>query len=457
MYKKTLNTKIDPGTYAGRLILASLLSAIALGTSLLKLPFSCDTPLSFFQALFTSVSATCVTGLSIIPFHKLTVFGKLIILALIQLGGLGFITFSFFLTWQFSGDLGVAEKHMASEILNFERIGRMRQFLSAIIALTFLIELIGAALLLPKMLNFFNVPTAIFYSIFYSISAFCNAGITPNAGGLEIFNQDISISCILAILTFIGGIGFPVIYELLEYAGTKLNIAKSDKLTANPRLSLHLKVVTLTSTVLIVAGAVLTWLCQGDLLFKDNSLLTGIVGIFFHSISLRSAGFHIQAISQFTRATLFISCFFMLVGASPGSTGGGLKTSTFAVVMASILATIRRRAQTIILGKAIPTSQIIKSFTIMCIGIASVFVTTTLLLIFCPKFDFFSLLFEAVSAVSTTGMSTGITPNLPVAGQLVLMIAMIAGRMGSLTFIFAFRSRKSKTTYKLPEEKIFIG
>lgn len=365
------------------------------------------------------------------------------------------MTFSFFLTWQLVGGLGVAEKHMASEILSFERIGRMRNFLSSVLIMTFLLELVGAVLLLPKMLKVFDPWRAIFYSIFYSVSAFCNAGITPNVGGLEAFSQDFSITLVLATLVFLGGIGFPVLYELLERALCKVGLLENNKICG--KLSLHSKVVISSSLALIVLGTVTMWLCQAELILQNNSPVQGFIGSIFHSISLRSAGFHIQAMSAFSKATLFASCLFMLIGASPGSTGGGLKTSTFVVVVAGILATLRGRAQATVFGRAIPSVQITKSFAILSMGVALVFMTTTTLLITDPKIKFFSLFFEAISAVSTTGMSTGITSSLSMSGQIMLIIAMIAGRIGSLTFIFAFRKRPTKTPYKLPEERIFIG
>jgi Trk-type K+ transport system membrane component len=172
---------------------------------------------------------------------------------------------------------------------------------------------------------------------------------------------------------------------------------------------------------------------------------------------LRSAGFGFEDLAGFSRATLFASCLFMLIGSSPGSTGGGLKTSTLAAALAGILATLRGNAQATIFGRAVPATQVNKAFAILCMGVASIFLTITLLLMSDPKVKFFGLVFEAISAFSTTGIAIGITQRLSMSGQVILMLAMIAGRIGSLTFIFAFRKPQSKASYRLPEEKIFIG
>lgn len=459
LYKKNLNSmqlaKIDSSVSAGRIILVSIISIIVLGAFLLKLPISCTHPITFFQALFTAASSTCVTGLSVVPFHEFTFFGKFILLLLIQIGGLGFMSFSFFLTWRISGGLGVADKLMASEILSFDRIGKMHNFIASIFLITFSLEIVGAAFLFLKMIKFFNFWQAVFYSIFYSVSAFCNAGITPNIGGLEIFSKDLLIMSTLSLLVFLGGIGFPVIYELLEKFLLKFGLSNKKEGTA--RLSLHSRIVLVSSAVLIVSGAVILFLFQNELLINADLSAKTVMSAIFNSISLRSAGFQTCSVSTFPKAALFISCIFMIIGASPGSTGGGLKTSTFFVIIAGILATLRGRAQTTIFGRAISNTQVMKAFSIFVMGIALIFITMTAILITDPTMKFFNIFFEVISAISTVGIDGRITQSLSMAGQFVIMIAMIAGRIGSLTFIFAFRKPTSKTSYTLPEERILIG
>ncbi len=459
LYKKSAHLihfpRSDSNVSAGRIILFSILIIIAIGAFFLKLPISCSHPITLFQAVFTAASATCVTGLSIVPFHEFSFFGKFILLLLIQIGGLGLMTFSFFLTWKISGGLGVADKLMAKEILSFDRIGKMHNFIASIFLITFSLELLGAVFLFFKMIKFFDLGSAIFYSVFYSVSAFCNAGITPNVGGFDVFSRDLLIMSVLSGLVFLGGIGFPVIYELIEKLLFKFGLLEAKDV--NMRLSLHSKIVLSSSIFLIVLGAVALLIIQSEAIVDADLSLKGFIGVIFNSISLRSAGFQTDSIATFPRAALFFCCSLMLIGASPGSTGGGLKTTTFCVILAGILATLRGRNQVTIFGRAISSTQVTKAFSIFTMVIALIFITMTALLITDPKAKAFSLFFEVVSAISTVGIDGRITKNLSMAGQLVIMIAMIAGRIGSLTFIFAFRKPAIRTTYTLPEEKILIG
>lgn len=459
LYKKNINSmqlaRADSNVSAGRIILFSIILIIVFGAFLLKLPISCSHPISFFQALFTAASSTCVTGLSVVPFHEFTFFGKFILLLLIQIGGLGFMTFSFFLTWKISGGLGVADKLMASEILSFDRIGKMHNFIASIFLITFSFEILGAVFLFSKMIKFFKFWPAIFYSIFYSVSAFCNAGITPNIGGLEIFAKDLLIMSTLSFLVFFGGIGFPVIYELIEKFFFRFGL--TNKKEINIRLSLHTKIVLLSSAILTVLGAIILFSFQNELLINADLSIRSIVSAIFNSVSLRSAGFQTGSMATVPKAALFVTSLFMLIGASPGSTGGGLKTSTIFVILAGILATLRGRNQTTIFGRAISNAQVMKAFSIFVMGITLVFLTMTAILITDPGMKFFNIFFEVISAISTVGIDGRITQSLSMAGQGVIMIAMIAGRIGSLTFIFAFRKPMSKTSYTLPEERILIG
>lgn len=441
--------------WVGRMILFSLILTICSGALLLSLPFACKTSISFFQALFTATSATCVTGLAIIPFTEFSWFGKIILLFLIQIGGLGLMTFSFFLTWNLIGGAGMAEQHMAREILNFERVGRMHNFLSTVIWMTVAIELFGAALMLPSFIQIFDFWPAIFYSLFYAVSAFCNAGITANPHGMAALSGQPLIPVIIAVLVTLGGIGFPVIYELLEMLRVKLGL--TNKKILAPKLSLHSRLVLIFSFALIILGTLLVWLCEWPRLIEQKSTMRMIFEPIFYSINLRSSGFSLEAISNFSRATLFMSGLFMLIGSSPGGTGGGLKTTTFGVAIAGILATLHGKAQTTILGKAISNSQVHKTFAILSMGIVSLFSVIAILLYAHPQLNFFGLFFEAISAFSTTGFNLGLTTKLSTFGQVILMLAMIAGRIGSLTFIFAFRKPQIKTTYRLPEERVFIG
>lgn len=430
----------------GRVLLFSFLFAITLGTILLALPQSRLVSIPLVDLFFTATSATCVTGLLVTPLSYFTPFGHVVLLCLIQLGGLGLMTLSFFFLSLFL-NLGMTTQAMAGEILEFRWWSKIKTFLFLIVSITLITELIGAACLYFPFRKTFPPMQAAFHALFHSVSAFCNAGITlfPH-GKLPIATNPLSLG-VLALLVFFGGIGFIVWFEL----ASKFSVKKRF------HLSLHSKIVLSTSFLLIIGGAVLTWLLEHNHSIKQLNLANGLIISVFNSISIRCAGFQIFNLEQATLATLLLFMFLMYIGASPGSTGSGIKTTTFAIFCATIAAIVKNRKDVELFGRKIPQTQVYKAISIIGLSFAWIFVLTFILLITEPQFSFIQIFFESVSAISTTGLSTGITKYLSTIGKLLLSVTMIVGRIGSLTLVLALRKKQNKLPYKYPEESVAIG
>lgn len=438
----------------GRLILVSFLLVICTGIVLLSLPDAQAVPVSFWDVLFTVTSSTCVTGLSTVPISDYTTFGKCVILALIQVGGLGLMTLSFFLMSLFL-DFGLAATVIAGQILEFELWGKIKTFLGLIISITFFTELAGALCLYPTFRATMEMDQAIFYSVFHSVAAFCNAGISLYSDSLISFNQHYSFLMVLSVLAFAGGIGFFVWYELINRVRRWFHPAEGRKFR---HFSLHTKIVLYASLFLIIAGTIAIWLLERNNTLKDMSLLGSIVNSLFMSVTFRSGGFDSINFSHAEVPTLFIALFFIFIGASPSSTGGGIKTTTFVLFVATLATIMRNKSVVEIDGRTIPNEQVYKAISIISLGAVWIGLTTFLLLLTDSKnYAFIDLLFEAMSAFCTCGLSTGITPYLSFIGKFILMINMIIGRVGSLTLVLALKKRNDKQLYRYPEERILIG
>lgn len=437
----------------GRLILISFLFVICAGVFLLSLPYAQNVSLSFFDVLFTVTSSTCVTGLAAVPITDYTTFGKCVILGLIQIGGLGLMTLSFFLMSLFL-DFGLAATFMAGQILEFELWGKIKTFLGLIISITFFTELLGALCLYPTFRQTMDSDQAIFYATFHSVASFCNAGISLYNDSLISFNHNYSFLAIISFLTFAGGIGFVVWYEIINYIRARIKPPEHKKVHY---FSLHSKIVLYASLFLIIFGACLVWILERDNTLKHMTLFGSIVNSLFTSITFRSAGFDAINFSHVELPTLFMSIFFIFIGASPSSTGSGIKTTTFVLFVATLITIMRNRTSVEIAGRTIPNDQIYKALSIISLGACWISITTFFLLISDKNFGFIDLLFEATSAFCTTGLSTGITPYMSVAGKSLLLVNMIIGRIGSLTLVLALKKKKEQQRFRYPEERILIG
>lgn len=443
--------KISPG----RILLLSFLFVIAAGAFLLSLPIARVVDMPLIDILFTSASSTCVTGLKMVPMSYFSFFGQCVILALIQIGGLGLMTLSLFLV-SLVLNLSLITKLVAGRILDFEFSGKIITFLKLIIGFTFVAESIGAFVLYFPFRNIFPADKAFFYAVFHSVSSFCNAGTTLFEPGISKLALKSFPLFTMSTLVFLGGIGFIVWYEV----GNNFVRGVKNWWTEEPKkitTSLHTRIVLTTSTILIFLGTFMFFILERTNTLKGFSTWHQIFNSFFISVATRTAGFDTINLGHLALPTLLIFVVLMFIGASPSSTGGGIKVTTFTLFVATIVATIKGKDSVEIYGRTIPAEQIFKATVVVALSLSWVGITTFILLITDSDFSFIQILFEAVSAFSTAGFSTGITPHLSVIGKSVLISSMLLGRLGALTLVLALRKKEDKQLYKFPEERVMLG
>ena len=442
----------------GRIFLLSFLFVITIGTFLLWLPQSRTVDIPLIDLLFTSAASTCVTGLTIVPMSYFTTFGKTVILCLIQLGGLGLMTLSlFFLSLFFN--LGMATQIMIGEMLDF-RWSRIKAFTGMILGTTLFIELLASIYFYFQFKPLLPTNKAVFYAIFHSVSSFCNTGISLFENGILPFKNNIPFLSVTMFLVFMGSIGFFVWFEFANKIKSFFLSFKENSLRYS--FSLHTKVVLFTSATIIGGGAILTWLLEQNNTLKSTSMLKGFFFSLFNTISLRSAGFELFSLDQIMPATLLLFIILIFIGGSPGSMAGGIKTTTFALFIATMTTIIKNKKDVEIFGRRIPKDQIYKAISIIVLSITWIFLSTFLLLIVesgldNSRFSFIQIFFEVISSFSLCGLYTKITASFSVFGKLLIIITMLIGRIGSLTLIFALRKKKKEHLYHYPEEQIIIG
>lgn len=439
----------------GRLLLVSFLFTILIGTALLSLPLARKTAIPLFDLFFTATSATCITGLFTVPISSFTFFGQCILLALIQIGGLGLMTLSFFIASLFL-NLGMTSRIMAGQLLEFELWSKIKNFILTIVVITIISEAIGTVLLFFQFKKNFGTEDALFYAFFHSVSAFCNAGISTFDTNLIDYQKSIPMLVIISILMTIGGLGFIVWYELGSVIRSWFKRIRGVK--SFYRLSLHSHIVLYASLSLTILGTVLFYLLEKHNVLQVLTPFQQWSNSLFMSLSARSVGFNTIPISHIKPATLFLWIPYMIIGASPGSTGSGIKTTTFIVFVATLISLMRGRRSVEMWNRTIPSNQVLKVMAIVTLAIAWIFICTFLLLITEKNIDFMSLLFETVSAFGTCGLSTGITPNLSMLGKIIIICSMIIGRIGTLTLALSLRKKpEEQYLYTYPEERIMIG
>jgi len=438
------------------LFLVSFLIVIFSGTLLLMLPGATgEGGISLINALFTSTSATCVTGLIVVSTETcFTRYGHTVILVLIQIGGLGLMTFATFSALILRGELGIKERVVLGDVLNLRVMSKVKSLLAAIIGFTVTLEIIGAIALFYATRGYSNLPEGrLYFSIFHSVSAFCNAGFSLWKQNLLPFvSNTLGSLSIMALIVF-GGIGFVVLADWWMYF--KLPMGK--KRLAMPHLSLHTKFVMLLTATLIIAGALLFYASERQGQLQPLSEGYRWLASFFQAITPRTAGFNTLNTGALAPATLFMLAILMFIGASPGSTGGGIKTTTFGALILMILSRLRGQNQMTLFGRNVPVVVAQRAAMVLFLGFTVVSMGLFLLLIFENDKTLMQLLFEQISAFGTVGLSKGITEELSVGGKIVIMITMFLGRIGPLTFLVAvmFRGRAAKIQY--PREDIMIG
>lgn len=423
---------------------------ILVGATLLSLPISSvnNNYTSFLDALFTSTSAVCVTGLITLDTGTYwNSFGHCVILMLIEIGGLGFMSLTTFIAVLLGKKITLRDRLIMQEAMNTFKIQGLIKMVQYVLGFTVIIQLTGALILSTQFVPELGFKKGIFFSIFHSISAFCNAGFDLNGNfrSLTIYSNNSIILLTISFLIIIGGLGFTVIMELYNYKETK-------------KLSVNSKIVLLVTGILIILGTILM-LCfeyknletLGVLNIKDK-----LVNAYFTAVTPRTAGFNSVSTDGMTMAGKFITIILMLIGGSPGSTAGGLKTTTVGVLILTVICVLKGREDTEAFERRFSKETVYKAFTIVSVGIMWVFMVTLMLTVLEPQHSFINLFYEAASAFGTAGLSTGVTQNIGTLSKLLLIITMYIGRVGLLTVLFAIINKNKKIGYKYPEGKILI-
>lgn len=431
------------GINPARLIILSFLTVILLGCFLLLLPISTTQGISFIDALFTATSATCVTGLIVKDTpHDFTTFGKMVIMLLFQLGGLGIMTFSTIFALVIGRRVTVQNRKVLSVVYDNLRVD-VKMLLKWILAFTVLIEGLGFILLYPHFKS-----QGPFFSLFHAISAFCNAGFSLFSNSFQNYRDNLYVNLSMTFLIITGGLGFWALYDLLRALKAKIKRVEF-------RAALHTKIAISVSLGLIILGTVSILGLEYNHILSGLNLKTKILASYFQSVTARTAGFNTLDINSLNPATKLLLCVLMFIGASPGSTGGGIKTVTFALVVMGVIAILKGKNQIRIFNRAIPLELFEKAIVIFILGLVWICLALFLLLIAEPQ-EPLSLIFEVFSAFGTVGLSTGITPYLTPWGKFIIILTMFLGRIGPMTLAIAL-TKKAQGEFRLPEEKVMVG
>lgn len=431
-------------------LMLSFALVILIGTVLLMFPVSSRlnrvTPP--VDALFTATSATCVTGLVVLDTGThFSLFGQIVILMLIQIGGLGIMTISTVFALLLGQRINLKLENVMHQVVGGSYAINLYQLLKNIILVTVVIELLGALGLYFKFSQDFAPLKAAWMSVFHSVSAFCNAGFSPLSGNLAGYVDSLTVNVWITGLIILGGLGFTVIIDLLHYFFVKGKARK---------LNLHSKVVLLTTATLVLFGFIVFYLAEYQGSMAGFGVYRRVLSSWFQSVTTRTAGFNTIDMARLSKASVLTSILLMFIGASPGSTGGGVKTTTFAMLVISVVSLLKGRRFQSIFKRRIPDSNFREATGLTSISLAIVF-AALLLLLLAESHSFDQLAFEAMSAFGTVGLSMGITPTLSVAGKLLITLLMYIGRIGPLTLIYAFAIHRKQVDIDYAEENIVIG
>jgi len=461
-----------------RTLIASFLVLIISGAGLLMLPkASAHESLSFVDALFTATSATCVTGLIVKDTGQdFSLMGQMVILGLIQLGGLGIVVFGAVFALLLGQALSFRESAAMQDLLSARTLSRIGNMIAFIFIGTLLIEAFGAIGLFG-MWN--DVPGQVanghqqwFYSIFHSVSAFCNAGFSLFSDSFVSYKRSWGVYVVVCPLIILGGLGFSVLYDLVNIAADRVKrffkklFYKRYRLSMEmpKRLRLQTKIVLSVSACLIVLGMLAILLFERYASGSDSAEKTSVLGALFQSVTARTAGFNTVDISAMSASSRFILILLMFIGGSPGSTAGGIKTVTLAVVIMTAVTALRKRQEVEMFKRSVRIVVVGRAITVTLLFVAVLFAATLLLSITenytgdsrtAPTMS--EIMFEAGSALGTVGLTTGITRSLTTAGKLIIIATMLIGRLGPLTLLAALTFNLKPAKYNYPDEAIIVG
>ena len=436
-----------------RLIAMGYISIIIIGTILLMLPIASKSGESagFVTALFTAVSTSCVTGLVVVDTAtNWTLFGQIVIITLIQIGGLGFMTIATMFSIFLKRKMGLRAREVMVESINTEHIGSIMNQTKKNVAGTAIYEGIGAVLLATRFIPEFGWAKGIWYSVFHSVSAFCNAGfdlmgIKEKYTSLVPFADDAVVIITISFLVIIGGIGFLVWDDV------------SKKKLKFKYYQLHTKIVLTVTAILLAVPTVLFLIFERDFTNEGLGIGQSILNSIFDSVTARTAGFNSTDTAALAPASKILTVFLMFIGGSPGSTAGGIKTTTLAVIAMSTFNGITHRQSQGIFGRRLEKDAIHKASSVVFTNMSLAIIGIIAILAIQPSLDIGDIIFECVSAIGTVGMTTGITRDLATASRLIIAFLMFCGRVGSVSFALALMEKKAAPPVKNPREKITIG
>lgn len=400
------------------------------------------------DALFTATSAVCVTGLVVVDTgNHWSLFGQAVILALIQIGGFGFMTSATLFLLAFGRRIGLRERLLIGESMGLTRLGGLVRIVIQMAVFTLCIEITGAALLYTRFSTENSLGISVWQSVFQAVSAFNNCGldIFGNFRSLSAYQADPFVLLVTAALIILGGISFLAVSDLVKARGFT-------------RLSLDSKIVLFTTALLLVFGTIVLLITE----FNDPDVIGGLtapqklLNAFFQSVAARTAGFSTINMANLADYALFFTMFLMFIGGASGSTAGGIKVSTFGVLMATIWSAVRGREHAGAFGREFTIQQIYRALAVAVLSMGFVSVVVFLLTV-TEEFRFLDLVFETFSAFGTVGLSTGITPGLSVAGRLLVIATMFTGRLGPLTLVLSLIQHQRPADYRYPEDVVRIG
>jgi len=453
-------------------LIASFQVLIIAGTLVLMLPRSAAKQnIGFVDALFTATSATCVTGLVVKDTGEdFSFMGQVVILGLIQLGGLGIVVFGAIFALLLGQALSVREQVAMQDLLSARTVGQIGKMITFIFLGTLILEAVGAVGLIgmwddvPGKADKFGV---LWCSIFHSISAFCNAGFGLFGDSLSSYRGSWGAYGIICPLIILGGLGFGVLYDLVTVGFDRVKrffkrlFSKRLRFSmeAPLRVQLQSKIVLAVSAALIIVGMILILILENNTGYGDCEGCSTIAGAFFQSVTARTAGFNTVDISAMSPASQFVLIILMFIGGSPGSTAGGIKTVTLAVIVMATVAALRKRSDVEMFRRSVRLVVIGRAITVVMLFVM-VLVTATLALAITERdngFEFSDIAFEAASAIGTVGLSTGITGSLTTAGKLIIIVVMLIGRLGPLTLLAALTFNLKPVRFNYPNEAVIVG
>lgn len=421
---------------------------ILLGAFLLNLPIASQDgqSIGFINSFFTAASSVCVTGLVVVnTAYHWTLFGQIVIITLIQMGGLGFMTLATIVALVMGKKISLKERLVIKEQLNQETMSGLVRLTKYVILATFIIEGLGALLLATRFIPEYGIKTGIWYSVFHAISAFCNAGFDILGDSIAPYVGDAVINLTICGLIILGGLGFTVYIDIFR-----------NKIFR--RFHLHTKLVLLITAFLLIGGAVIFYLLEmnNPETLANLSFSERVLASFFQSTVPRTAGFYSVNMGSLYDTSVFLLIILMFIGGSPGSTAGGIKTTTFGALVLTTMSVIRGDKDVVVFKKRLSYDVINKAIAIIMVELLIV-IGVSFILTITESAGFLDLLFETTSAIATVGLTTGITPDLSDFGKVLLSVTMYVGRVGPLTMAFAFSRKHKHLNFKYSEGNIIVG